>query len=376
MLGSGVQKITMNKPYTIDFDGLDGLYELAPSISIQNDIKKTDNSPLLAVHKNNDKKQSSSKKPYPLLLGLSLLAMGALFAYLGKDDAYKDTPKVEPLIELKDQSLVVSTSEVLAKETEIQTVKEEKEILLHKIQNTQEQIAAGAEKINNLSKPLVTASNNDGADRVLTVDSSNETHTINADNLNPSDINSPSQTAQNKEENGSISITKKETFDTTLEKNLSDKTESNSNPSKLNQNNNLNQSVKQQTAVVDTIAKADTFNPVKETDKINNYTLRFNFNKAAIDLPSTEVEKLETFLQQCPDKIQVIGHTCNLGPFESNQAIGLIRAEKVKDLLINMGFSIDRIKVINAGQKEPIASNKTYAGRVLNRRVVINCFNH
>ncbi len=376
MLDSGAQKITMNKPYTLDFDGLDGLYKLNPSDFIQSETKKSDKS-LVLDEQTDIATPPSSKKPYLFLLGFSLLAIGSFFAYTGKEEVHKNNPIIEPVVELKDQNFGVTKDEVLAKETKIQTVKQEKQILQHKIQNIQEQIAQGEKEKFDLSKDPATVSNNDAFDKPSMDEEPKEIHTVNAANLNPSDIKKPLETVQHKEESIPIFTAEKKAFDTTLVENLSDKAESSYDLIKPDKNEdpstNLNRSVIHHASTPDNITRTDVANTLKEVDKASKYTLRFDFNKATIDLPSTKIEK---FLKSCPDEIEVVGHTCNLGAFESNQAIGLIRAEKVKDLLVNIGFSKNRIKVKNAGQKEPIASNKTYAGRALNRRVVINCFSH
>jgi outer membrane protein OmpA-like peptidoglycan-associated protein len=122
--------------------------------------------------------------------------------------------------------------------------------------------------------------------------------------------------------------------------------------------------------------KHDAFNNnAINSDEISSYILRFDFNKAAIlSLSTAKIEALKKILQRCPDEIQVVGHTCNLGSVSDNQAIGRIRAEEVKDLLVKIGFSAERIQVLSGGQNKPVASNSTLAGRALNRRVVVDCF--
>ena len=45
------------------------------------------------------------------------------------------------------------------------------------------------------------------------------------------------------------------------------------------------------------------------------------------------------------------------------------RAEAVRDYLVSLGLPGDRIMATGKGESEPIATNKTVAGRQQNRRV-------
>lgn len=111
--------------------------------------------------------------------------------------------------------------------------------------------------------------------------------------------------------------------------------------------------------------------------KVGEFLLPFGFNKTVIkDLSESARQGLYDLAEGCPHTIRVVGHTCNTGSLLSNQAVALMRAVFVKDLLVEQGFAADRIEVISAGEKNPIASNKTRAGRVLNRRVVVSCSAH
>lgn len=73
-------------------------------------------------------------------------------------------------------------------------------------------------------------------------------------------------------------------------------------------------------------------------------------------------------------KIQVAGYTDNTGNPNSNLNLSLQRAQSVANYLANQGVSPSRITSVGYGDKNPIASNTTPAGRALNRRVEINIF--
>lgn len=73
-------------------------------------------------------------------------------------------------------------------------------------------------------------------------------------------------------------------------------------------------------------------------------------------------------------RISVEGHTDSVGSNETNMTLSEKRAEAVRDFLVNAGVSPDHISAAGKGEAEPVATNKTVAGRQQNRRVelVIN----
>lgn len=82
----------------------------------------------------------------------------------------------------------------------------------------------------------------------------------------------------------------------------------------------------------------------------------------AVDLTSDAGEKI---------KINIEGHTDNIGSRAGNVALGLDRAKAVREFLINQGILADRITVSSAGGDNPIGPNNTALGRQRNRRIVI-----
>ena len=67
----------------------------------------------------------------------------------------------------------------------------------------------------------------------------------------------------------------------------------------------------------------------------------------------------------------VIGHTDSIGTDDYNQRLGMRRAESVKAFLVSQGVPANQIKTSSRGEREPVADNRTAAGRALNRRVII-----
>jgi OOP family OmpA-OmpF porin len=71
-----------------------------------------------------------------------------------------------------------------------------------------------------------------------------------------------------------------------------------------------------------------------------------------------------------PDvKIEIQGHTDNIGSDKHNQILSLQRAETVKYYLIAKGVAANRLTTVGYGKTRPIADNKTEQGRGINRRI-------
>ncbi len=70
--------------------------------------------------------------------------------------------------------------------------------------------------------------------------------------------------------------------------------------------------------------------------------------------------------------VQVVGHTDSKGSDSYNQGLSERRANAVAQILRQYGLSSTRIQVVGMGERAPIASNDTEAGRQQNRRVEIN----
>lgn len=67
--------------------------------------------------------------------------------------------------------------------------------------------------------------------------------------------------------------------------------------------------------------------------------------------------------------IQVEGHTDSSGSDSYNQLLSEQRAASVRDFLLNQGIEPKRTRAVGYGERYPIASNDTAAGREQNRRV-------
>lgn len=99
----------------------------------------------------------------------------------------------------------------------------------------------------------------------------------------------------------------------------------------------------------------------------------FEFDKTAL-LPYsyTELDKIYDILQQYPNmKIEISGHTDNIGSEKYNQALSEARAKAVLEYLYGRGISPNRMTYIGYGSFKPIADNHLPEGRKMNRRVEV-----
>lgn len=70
-------------------------------------------------------------------------------------------------------------------------------------------------------------------------------------------------------------------------------------------------------------------------------------------------------------ELTVLGHTDSEGSNQSNQELSQRRADAVVDYLQGKNVNSQRLEAIGKGELEPVADNKTEAGRRANRRVEI-----
>ena len=84
----------------------------------------------------------------------------------------------------------------------------------------------------------------------------------------------------------------------------------------------------------------------------------------------TELQKILRFLKENPAlRIEISGHTDNLGSDSYNQQLSQRRAQAVFDYLISNGVPANRLIPKGYGSARPLADNSTEAGRQQNRRI-------
>ena len=81
------------------------------------------------------------------------------------------------------------------------------------------------------------------------------------------------------------------------------------------------------------------------------------------------LDKVAKRLIQAPEVIKLIGHTDAKGSEVYNENLGLRRAANTQTYLNKQGMTATQLKSQSQGEARPIASNDTFDGRALNRRV-------
>jgi len=122
----------------------------------------------------------------------------------------------------------------------------------------------------------------------------------------------------------------------------------------------------------------DMSSDLKTNCHVAIYGVLFDFNKSTIQPASDPVlqQILDLLKKNLTQKIEVQGHTDNVGGDAYNQTLAEARARAIVAWLTQHGIAADRLTAKGFGKTRPIADNATDAGRAKNRRVEIadpNC---
>jgi outer membrane protein OmpA-like peptidoglycan-associated protein/tetratricopeptide (TPR) repeat protein len=94
-------------------------------------------------------------------------------------------------------------------------------------------------------------------------------------------------------------------------------------------------------------------------------TAKYNLKESS----KIELNKLSNFLQRNSNlKVEISGHTDNIGSAQSNQELSKNRAQSVYQYLIDAGIDSSRLQAVGYGASKPIADNESEEGRAKNRR--------
>ena len=103
-------------------------------------------------------------------------------------------------------------------------------------------------------------------------------------------------------------------------------------------------------------------------DAIKN--LEFDLGKATIRAKSfPTLNRVANLLVSKNFSLKLAGHTDNTGSKDLNMRLSKDRAESIKAYLVSQGVNASRVEATGYGMNQPIATNKTAAGRQKNRRV-------
>lgn len=121
-----------------------------------------------------------------------------------------------------------------------------------------------------------------------------------------------------------------------------------------------------------TITRTIELNRLREGFQSVLRNIYFDFNKATFRKDSYfELNKLEGLLSKNPNiKVEISGHTDNIGYKAYNKDLSQRRANAVVNYLLNKGIDARRVIARGYGEERPLASNDNEIdGRSLNRRV-------
>jgi outer membrane protein OmpA-like peptidoglycan-associated protein len=122
------------------------------------------------------------------------------------------------------------------------------------------------------------------------------------------------------------------------------------------------------------VAAKPTYDPAAPKQTFAKRAVSIEFETGKANITSAGVKQLNDVLDQLSIsglRVQVNGHTDNVGDPAANQLLSKRRAEAIREWLIaNAGSSFppERVSARGYGDTEPIADNKTAAGKAQNRR--------
>ena len=121
-------------------------------------------------------------------------------------------------------------------------------------------------------------------------------------------------------------------------------------------------------------AEKITYNQTKTKVLANGqWNINFATGSSNIQGSDKDLEAIYNLLVQAEQaKLQIVGHTDNVGDSGSNVALSKGRANAVVAYLTSRGISKNRFQLVDGkGDAAPIATNATADGKAKNRRVEI-----
>jgi len=128
---------------------------------------------------------------------------------------------------------------------------------------------------------------------------------------------------------------------------------------------------------LDEIRKDSIFKTMRDTVSSDEIYILKNvtFKSASSELDKnsfSDLDRLATFLMKNNAiRIEIAGHTDNIGGIKENEKLSKRRAIEVSNYLLKKGVARKRMNTAGYGDSKPIVSNDTEESRALNRRVEI-----
>lgn len=124
------------------------------------------------------------------------------------------------------------------------------------------------------------------------------------------------------------------------------------------------------TATYQVIEQVIELNKIAVGKSIVLNNIFFDFDKSTLKPESmTELDKVYELMMANPDmKVEISGHTDNVGTADYNKRLSMQRAQVVVNYLLKKGIKKARMKAMGYGFDKPIDTNDTDEGRAHNRR--------
>jgi outer membrane protein OmpA-like peptidoglycan-associated protein len=101
--------------------------------------------------------------------------------------------------------------------------------------------------------------------------------------------------------------------------------------------------------------------------------VHFDFDRYSLRPEATRAldEAISALQTDTGLRLEIEGHTCNIGTAEYNLALGERRAHAVRDYLTGRGIGADRLRTVSYGEERPKHDNAREETRRLNRRAAL-----
>jgi outer membrane protein OmpA-like peptidoglycan-associated protein len=121
---------------------------------------------------------------------------------------------------------------------------------------------------------------------------------------------------------------------------------------------------------------SDTVNIQVTRPVARTYTfedVHFDFDRYSLRPEATRVldEAVAALKEDATLRLEIEGHTCNIGTAEYNLALGDRRSTAVRDYLVSRGVTSDRLRTVSYGEERPKFDNDREETRRLNRRAAL-----
>jgi len=130
------------------------------------------------------------------------------------------------------------------------------------------------------------------------------------------------------------------------------------------------------TCPTDNKTASDTVNIQVTQPPARTYTFEdvyFDFDRYSLRPEATRVldEAVAALRGDNTLRVEIEGHTCNIGTAEYNLALGERRATSVREYLVSRGVGADRMRTVSYGEERPKYDNSREETRRLNRRAAL-----